>query len=57
MKVDYKKSVVGVAFMLIIVSFIKVGFELKTAHMQGWEKSIVIDIRLRYSLLFVHRIH
>ena len=24
---------------------------------QGWEKSIVIDIRLRYSLLFVHRMH
>ena len=24
---------------------------------QGWEKSIVIDIRLRYSLLFFNRIH
>ena len=24
---------------------------------QGWEKSIVIDIRLRYFLLFVHRMH
>ena len=24
---------------------------------QGWEKSIVIDIQLRYSLLFVYRIH
>ena len=33
MKVDYKKSVVGVAFMHIIVSFMKVGFELKAAHM------------------------
>ena len=26
-------------------------------HMQDCEKSIVIDIRLRYSLLFVHRMH
>ena len=26
-------------------------------EMQGWEKSIVIDIRLRYSLLFFNRIH
>ena len=33
MKVDYKKSVVGVAFMHIIVSFMKIGFELKSAHM------------------------
>ena len=24
---------------------------------QGWEKLIVIDIQLRYSLLFVHRMH
>ena len=32
MKVDYKKSVVGVAFMHITVSFMKVGFELKSAH-------------------------
>ena len=29
---------------------------LRTSH-QGWEKSIVIDIRLRYSLLFFNRIH
>ena len=29
-----------------------------TMHvMQGWKKSIVIDIRCRYSLRFVHRMH
>ena len=27
------------------------------ANSQDWEKSIVIDIQLRYSLLFVHRLH
>ena len=30
---------------------------IKPIHKQGWEKSIVIDIRYRYSLLFVHRMH
>ena len=31
---------------------------ITTVHViQGWEKSIVIDIRLRYSLHFVHRMH
>ena len=29
----------------------------KIRNMQGWEKSIAIDIRLRYSLLFVCRIN
>ena len=33
MKVDYKKSVVGVSFIYIIVSFMEIGFELKSAHM------------------------
>ena len=32
MKVDYKKSVIGVAFKHIIVSFMKVGFELRSAN-------------------------
>ena len=33
MKVDYEKSVVGIAFMHIIVSVMKVDFDLKSAHM------------------------
>ena len=40
MKVDYKKSVDGVAFMHIIVSFIKVGFELKSTHMLQIKSSL-----------------
>ena len=35
----------------------KLIFEVQISNRQGWEKSIVIDIRLRYSLLFVHRMH
>ena len=31
--------------------------EISLSYNQGWEKSIVIDIQLRYSLLFVHRMH
>ena len=40
MKADFKKSVVGVAFMHIIVSFMKVGFELKNAHMLQLKSSL-----------------
>ena len=40
MKVDYKKSVVGVAFMHIIVSFMKVGFESKSAHILQIKSSL-----------------
>ena len=40
MKVDYKKSVVGVAFMHIIVNFMKVGFELKSAYMLQLKSSL-----------------
>ena len=40
MKVDYEKSVVGVAFTHIIVSFMKVDFELKSAHMLQIKSSL-----------------
>ena len=40
MKVDFRKSVVGVAFMHIIVSFMKVGFALKSAHMRQLKSSL-----------------
>ena len=40
MKVDYKKSVVSVTFMHIIVSFMKVGFESKSAHMLQIKSSL-----------------
>ena len=40
MKVDYKKNVVGVASLHIIVSFMKVGFELKSAHMLQIKSSL-----------------
>ena len=40
MKVDYKKNVIGVAFMHIIVSCVKVGFELKSARMLHIKSSL-----------------
>ena len=40
MKVVYKKTVVGVAFMHVIVSFMKVGFELQSAHMLQIKSSL-----------------
>ena len=30
---------------------------LMLTYLQGWENPIVIDTRLRYSLLFVYRMH
>ena len=40
MKVDYKKTAVGVAFMHIIVSFMKVGSNSKSAHMLQIKSSL-----------------